>query len=257
MSSFTNTVIGYLLNWTCGTAPQNPNNTPVYLSVWTGDPFGAGVECTANIGAATRPLVTFTNATSGQIVSSNILVTFTSSATHANTIDHVGMHTNSTIANTSSLFGSAGVTTKNLGVGDSLTVPIGNCTVTMTGAFVNATCIDVLLDWLVGTANTPAIGTRYVSLWNGATEVTANLTGSATRQAITFGNVSSGQVAISNIVVNCVTSATNANTVDSIGIHTATTGTGNMLVNAAVTSKSLTVGDALSIPIGNVTITIS
>jgi hypothetical protein len=257
MSSFSNTYIDYMLNWVCGTAPQNPNNTPVYLSVWSGDPFGAGTDVSANIGMGSRSLVTFTNATSGQIVSSNILVTFTSSATHANTIDHVGMHTNSTIANTTSLFGSAGVTTKNLGVGDSLTVPIGNCTVSMTGAFVNATCIDVLLDWLVGTANTPAIGTRYVSLWSGATEVTANLTGSATRQAITFGNVSSGQVATSNIVVNCVTSATNANTVDSIGIHTATTGTGNMLVNAAVTSKSLTVGDALSIPISNVQITLS
>lgn len=227
--------------------------------------FGAGTEVTANIGAATRPLITFTNATSGQVVSSNIAVTFTSSATHANTIDHIGLHSNSTIANATALFGAASVTSKTLGVGDSLTIPSGNCTITMTGVFNNATCIDVLLDWIAGTSNAVAITSgRYVGLWNGdpasgGVEVTQNLTNSTTRTTMTFTNVSSGQVATSNISVNCVTSATNANTVDHISLHSnsLTTNSSAMLCSVAVTSKSLTIGDALSIPSGNCTITIS
>ena len=76
-------------------------------------------------------------------------------------------------------------------------------------------------------------------------EVTANLTNSTTRTTMTFTNVTSGQVATSNIASNCVTSATHANTISYIALHSnnSTTNTSAILTSVAVTTKNITVGD--------------
>jgi hypothetical protein len=138
MSAFTNTnSIGYLLNnigGTIATAVFAGGSTANgrFVSVWTGDPQGAGVECTGSItGGVTRPTITFAAYTTGQSIASNNTCTITSSAAAANTVTYIGLHSNSSTTNATSLMASVAVTSKTLGVGDALSIPVGNCSLSI------------------------------------------------------------------------------------------------------------------------------
>jgi|SRR5208282_5408267 len=128
-------------------------------------------------------------------------------------------------------------------------------------AFVYTTCSNVMLNWMTGNNNPAAIGTRYVSIWNGdpqgaGSEVTNTVTGSSTRPSMAFAAAASGSAA-SNATTTFTASAAGAATVDHVALHSASTGTGNILASAAVTSKSISIGDALSITSGNCTVSIA
>jgi hypothetical protein len=131
----------------------------------------------------------------------------------------------------------------------------------MASAFVYTTCSNVMLNWMNGTVTPAAIGTRYLSIWYGdpqgaGAEVTTTVTGSATRPSIAFAAAASGSSS-SNATVTFTTNASGTATVDHVALHTASTGTGNILASAAVTSKNITPGDALSVTSGNCTIQIA
>ena len=128
-------------------------------------------------------------------------------------------------------------------------------------AFVAANCSNIQIDWMTGKATPAAIGTRYVSIWNGdpqgaGTEVTNTVTGSSTRPSIAFASASSGS-ASSNATVTFTTNASGSATINYIALHSASTGTGNILASCAVTSKNITVGDGVSIASGGATVQIS
>jgi hypothetical protein len=131
----------------------------------------------------------------------------------------------------------------------------------MASAFVYTNCSNVMINWMTGNNTPAAIGTRYVSIWYGdpqgaGSEVTSTVTGSATRPSIAFAAAASGS-ASSNATVTFTTNASGTATVDHVALHTASTGTGNILASATVTSKNITPGDALSITSGNATVQIA
>ena len=103
-----------------------------FISTWTGDPQGAGVECTGTVtGGVVRPTITFAAYTTNQSISSNAVCTITASAAAGNTVNYVGIHSNSSTTNATSLLASVAVTSKTLGVGDALSIPVGNCTISI------------------------------------------------------------------------------------------------------------------------------
>lgn len=129
------------------------------------------------------------------------------------------------------------------------------------GAFVAANCSNVQIDWMTGKATPAAIGTRYVSIWNGdpqgaGTEVTSTVTGSATRPSITFAAASGGS-ASSDATVTFTANASGTATINYVALHSASTGTGNVLASCAVTAKNITPGDSVSIASGSATVQIT
>lgn len=131
-------------------------------------------------------------------------------------------------------------------------------------AFVDTNTRNPMIDWLTGRATPATAAARYLSIWNGdpqgaGTEVTATITGTATRISITTTSMSaaSSGASSSNAVITITSSAVGAETVNYIALHTTSTGTGAVMASAAVTSKSITVGDALTIPNGSLTVSIT
>ena len=129
------------------------------------------------------------------------------------------------------------------------------------GAFVATTCSNVMVNWLTGNNTPAAAATRYLSIWNGdpqgaGSEVTNTVTGSATRPSVAFAAASAGSAA-SNADTIFTTNASGGATVDHIGLHSASTGTGNLLSSCSVTSKSISAGDSLKVASGNCTVSIS
>ena len=119
-----------------------------------------------------------------------------------------------------------------------------------------------MIDWLTGVASPVATGTRYLTTFNGdpqgaGTENISTLTGSANRIAITANMAAAAAAAASNTgIITITASAVGAATVDFVAIYDAITG-GNLLASTAVTSKSVGIGDSLSILTGNLDITIT
>lgn len=125
-----------------------------------------------------------------------------------------------------------------------------------------ATSINAMLDWLVGNATPAAVATRYITLFNGdpqgaGSEVINTITGSANRQNMTtaMGDAAAGAVA-SDTLITFTSSAVGAATVDYVAVYSAITG-GTLMASTAVTSRSVGVGDALTIQIGALTFTIT
>jgi len=121
--------------------------------------------------------------------------------------------------------------------------------------------IDEMLDWLTGVANPPSVATRYITVFDGnptsgGTEVINTLTGSANRQDMTTAMAaSSAAVAESDTDITFTASAVGAADVDFVAVYTAITG-GTLYAYAAVTPKSVSIGDGLKILAGNLTFTI-
>ena len=128
MSAFVATVTSnVMLQWLNGNATPAAAATR-YLSIWNGDPQGAGSEVINTVtGSSTRPSVAFA-AASAASTASNADVTFTTNASGSATVDHVALHTAATAG---SVMASCSVTSKSITSGDSLKVLSGNCTLSI------------------------------------------------------------------------------------------------------------------------------
>lgn len=119
-----------------------------------------------------------------------------------------------------------------------------------------ATAINAMLDWLDGVDDPPAVGTRYLTTFNGdpqgaGSENISTITGSANRIAITADMAAAAAGAATNDAdITITASAAGAATVDYVAIYDAITA-GNLLASTQVTSKSVGVGDSLSVLTGN------
>jgi len=117
-----------LVNWVTGFATPSATGTR-YVSIWNGDPQGAGSEVTTTVtGSATRPSISFATAASG-VGTSNATVTFTSSASAGATVNYIALHSAST--GTGNILASVAVTSKTVTTGDSLSIVSGNATVSI------------------------------------------------------------------------------------------------------------------------------
>lgn len=119
-----------------------------------------------------------------------------------------------------------------------------------------ATAINAMLDWLDGVDDPPAVGTRYLTTFNGdpqgaGSENISTITGSANRIAITADMAAAAAGAATNDAdITITASAVGAATVDYVAIYDAITA-GNLLASTQVTSKSVGIGDSLSVLAGN------
>lgn len=125
-----------------------------------------------------------------------------------------------------------------------------------------ATSINEMIDWLTGVADPPATGTRYLTTFNGdpqgaGSENISTITGSANRIAITADmTAASGGAASNDADITITASAVGAATVDYVAIYSAITG-GALLASTAISSKSVGIGDSLSVLTGNLDFTIT
>lgn len=119
-----------------------------------------------------------------------------------------------------------------------------------------ASAINEMLDWFTGFASPPAVATRYITVFDGdpqgaGTEVINTITGSANRINMTTAlSAAAAGVQTNNAIITFTASAVGAADVDYIAIYDAQTG-GNLMGSTAVSPKSVGVGDALTIPVGN------
>jgi hypothetical protein len=121
---------------------------------------------------------------------------------------------------------------------------------------------NTMIDWLTGLTTPAAVGTRYITTFNGdpqgaGSENISTLTGSANRQDMTtaMAAAAAGSGA-SDTDITFTASAVGAATVDFVAVYSAITG-GTLLASAAVTSKAVGIGDSLKILSGNLTVAIT
>lgn len=102
-----------------------------YITTYNGDPQGAGSENISTItGSANRQAITAAmNAASGGSAANASDITFTNSAVGGATVDFVAIFSAITGG---TLMASTAVTSKTVGVGDSLKILAGNLTVGIT-----------------------------------------------------------------------------------------------------------------------------
>jgi hypothetical protein len=124
---------------------------------------------------------------------------------------------------------------------------------------------DFLADWVVGKTTPSAVATRYITTFSGdpsgaGSENIDTITGSANRIAIApetyFTSAADASSIASTADIVFTASAAAGATVDYIAIYDAITA-GNLMAQAAVTSKTLATGDGLKITSGNLTLAFS
>lgn len=130
--------------------------------------------------------------------------------------------------------------------------------------FSNA-AINAMIDWLTGKTTPAAVATRYISIFNTdpqvnlTGEVLNTITGSPNRIAVTAAMAAAVAGAAANSsAITFTTSAVAGGTVNFVAIMDVQTGgtSANVMAATAVTSKTVAIGDGLSILIGNLTIAI-
>ena len=121
----------------------------------------------------------------------------------------------------------------------------------------------LLLDWLMTTGTATRPTNWYVALYTlapsdsgGGTEVSG---GGYARQSVTFDAAATpGGTTSNNNVVQFTASGANYGTVTHIGIHSASSGSGNLLWHGAMTaSRVVNDGDTLEFSVGNIDLTIA
>lgn len=130
MAAFTVTPINEMLDWITG-QDTPPTGTTRYITTFLGDPQAGGVENINTLtGSPNRIDMTtaMAVASSGSCVS-DADITFTNSAVGGATVDYVGVYTAITGG---TLYASAQVTSKTVGIGDSLKILSGNLTFAIT-----------------------------------------------------------------------------------------------------------------------------
>jgi hypothetical protein len=121
---------------------------------------------------------------------------------------------------------------------------------------------NTMVDWLTGLTTPAAVGTRYITTFNGdpqgaGSENISTLTGSANRIDMTTAMAAaSGGSGASDTDIVFTASAVGAATVDYVAVYSAITG-GTLMASAAVTSKSVGIGDSLTILSGDLTVAIT
>jgi hypothetical protein len=123
---------------------------------------------------------------------------------------------------------------------------------------------NYMIDWLVGKTTPSAVATRYLSASDtslpGGTEQMTAMTGSADRIAIApatyFTSAAASAAIASTADITFTASSSGSATVAFVSLWDAITA-GNMMAQAAVTSKSLTAGDSLKVLSGNLTYSIT
>lgn len=128
MAAFTATPRNEMLEWLVGKADPAPVAATRYISIYNGDPQGAGSEVISTVtGSANRVDLTTAMgaAAAAGSISSNADITFTTNASGAATVNYVSIHDAQTAGN---LMGSAAVTSKSITAGDSLKILSGNAT---------------------------------------------------------------------------------------------------------------------------------
>lgn len=122
--------------------------------------------------------------------------------------------------------------------------------------------INTMLDWYSGVASAPAAATRYITIFDGepgagGTEVISTITGSANRQDMTTAMAAAVSAAAANdTLITFTAAAVGAADVDWVAIYSAITG-GTLMGKAAVTPKSIGIGDSLTIQVGALTMGIT
>jgi len=121
----------------------------------------------------------------------------------------------------------------------------------------------LLLDWLMTTGTATRPTAWYVALYTlapsdsgGGTDVSG---GGYARQSVTFDAAATpGGTTSNNNVVQFTASGANYGTVTHIGIHSASSGSGNLLWHGAMTaSRVVNDGDTLEFSVGNIDLTIA
>lgn len=128
MAVFTATVSSTMLNWLTG------NTTPAavatrYISVWNGDPQGAGAEVISTLtGSANRINMTAAvPSTATNTATSNLDIVFTTAAVGAATVSHVSINSAITAG---TLYASGPVSvTKSVAIGDGLRIVAASLTI--------------------------------------------------------------------------------------------------------------------------------
>lgn len=130
MAAFTTSPRNSMLDWLDGKTTPAAVATR-YITVFNGDPQGAGSEVINNITGSNNRInmTTAMAAASSASASSNADITFTSSATGSATVNYVAVYDAITAGN---LLASASVTSKSITSGDSLKILSGNLTFSIT-----------------------------------------------------------------------------------------------------------------------------
>jgi hypothetical protein len=115
-----------------------------------------------------------------------------------------------------------------------------------------ASARDEMLDWLTGVDDPSVTGTRYITIFDGdpqagGSEVINTVTGSANRQNMTTAMAAaSGGSQASDTDITFTASAVGGADIDYVAVYSAQTG-GTLLASAAVTPKTVGIGDSLKI----------
>lgn len=130
MADFVASSRNEMLDWLTGEA-NPPAVATRYITIFDGDPQGAGSEVINTItGSANRQnMTTAMAAASGGSAASDTDITFTNSAVGAADVDYVAVYDAQTGGN---LMASTQVTSKAVGVGDSLKILSGQLTFAIT-----------------------------------------------------------------------------------------------------------------------------
>lgn len=130
MPDFTATAINEMLDWLTGVA-NPPSVATRYITVFDGDPQGAGTEVIDDITGSTDriDMTTEMSAASSGAATNATDVVFTASASGSATVDYVAVYDAITSGN---LLASTQVTSKSVTAGDSLSILAGNLDFTIT-----------------------------------------------------------------------------------------------------------------------------
>lgn len=130
MADFVASSRNEMLDWLTGEA-NPPAVATRYITIFDGDPQGAGSEVINTVtGSANRQdMTTAMAAASGGSAASDTDITFTNSAVGAADVDYVAVYDAQTGGN---LMASTQVTSKAVGVGDSLKILSGQLTFAIT-----------------------------------------------------------------------------------------------------------------------------
>jgi hypothetical protein len=125
------------------------------------------------------------------------------------------------------------------------------------GAFADATK-NQMLDALVGRTTYTANAAFYCKLHIGSPGAagTSNVAGETTRQAATFGSAAASG-AISNTVAVTWTNLSTAETISHVSFWTASSGGTFLGADDLPTTKTVAIGDSLTVAIGDLDLTIS
>lgn len=130
MAAFTATPRNAMVDWYTGKTTPAAVATR-YISLWNGDPQGAGTEVISTItGSANRQAITASmGAAVAGVSTSTANIVFTAAAVGSATVNFIAIHDAITAGN---ITGSVAVTAKTPNIGDSLSILAGNLIASIT-----------------------------------------------------------------------------------------------------------------------------